>query len=426
MTNFLNRLKSSLLLKRFLGIFSIDVLVRGSGLVLLPVYLRLMTKEEYGLYGYLSSIIGVSSSVLGLGLYVPQIKMYHDLKNEQEKGAALFTLNVSLLIYVVLVLASAYLFGFDIVVVKLLFRHGIDYRQYRLYVLGTIFVSVFSMMLYSYFLTSERIGRIKLYNISRLVILNIVVLVALYLSSRNSVLIRLRYSMLVEAALIVTFGYVLLLRMVPTFRVNVLVKALKIGLPVMLSALANMFYNLSDRFFLEKYYSLQVIGVYTLGLTLSSVVSITMTSFQSIWMPLFLKEEDASANIDRVRRMALFVIGIYALLGAGIVAMTSFLLFVNVIDRSYGQVTLLLPLLLASSICYAVSQLFQNFMVYFEVTHIGLSFNVVANVVCVLLCMWLVPRYGMYGAGSALAFSAASSLGMHYVFVVNRATVWGA
>jgi len=402
-------------------VFSIDLLVRASGFFLLPVYLRLMTKEEYALYGYLFSITASAALVLNLGLYVPQVKMYHDLRDDREKGVLLFTLNFSLLVFLGALLLPVYFFGLDILAIKLLFQHGIDYMQYRPYVLGTIFVSVFSLMLYSYFLTSERVGRIKLYNLSRLVILNIVVITVLYVSKRDVVRIRLMYPMIIEAGLIVAFGYVFFLRMVPTFSVDALRKSLKIGLPLMLAALANTFYNLSDRFFLEKYHSLQVMGVYTLGLTLSSITSTTMTSFQSIWAPVFYQEKKPIANLRRVKRIALLATGVYALLGAGIVVMTFLLIRYNVINQTYSQVTLVLPILLTASTCYAICQLFQNFMVYFEVTHISLGFHVATNVLCVLLGMLLVPRFGMYGAASALAMSAACSLGMHYFFVVNRA-----
>lgn len=414
------RFTLSLIISRFLSVFSVDVLVRASGLFLLPIYLRFMTKAEYGLYGYLSSIAASFALVLGLGLYVPQVKMYQDLKDERAKGIGLFTINLSLLGFLVLTLAAVYASGLDIAAVSLLFRHDIDYVRYRTYVLGTIFVTVFSVMLYSYLLTSENISTVKRYNVLRLIVLNGVVLLALSYTKMDTVAVRLKYPVLIEAGLIALFSHGLIKRMVPRFSIDVMNRSLKIGLPLMLASLVNTFYNLSDRFFLEKYYNLQVVGVYTLGLTLSSIIMTTMTSFQSIWTPLFYQEKVASVNLRRVQGLALWVFGAYTLLGLGIMVGTDLLLRYNVINSSYSEVRRILPILLLASIFSSVSQLFQNFMVYFEVTHICLSFHVIANVVCVVLCMLLVPRFGMYGASTALAMSAASSLGMHYVFVVNR------
>lgn len=414
------RLSASLIINRFMSVFSIDVLVKASGLFLLPIYLRFMTKEEYGLYGYLSSIAASFSLVLGLGLYVPQIKMYQDLKDEREKGIALFTLNVSLFGFLVLILSAVYVSGLDIAAVKLLFRQDIAYPRYRIYVLGTLFVTIFSIMLYSYLLTSENIGLVKRYSALRLIILNGVVLLLLSYTKGDAVAIRLKYPVIIEGLLIVSFGYGLVRRMVPTLSVDVLKKGLKIGLPLMLAALVNMFYSLSDRFFLEKYHSLQVVGVYTLGLTLSSIITTTMASFQSIWTPLFFQEKEAVVNLQRVRSLALWVFGTYIVISLGIIAGTSLLLQYNIVNKSYSGVLPILPILLIASILSSISQLFQNFMVHFEVTHICLGFFVIANIICVLLGMLLVPRFGMYGAATALAVSAASSLGMHYAFVVNR------
>jgi len=76
-------------LNKFTGVLSIDILVKASGFLLIPVYLRLMTQNEFGLYNYLLSIIQTFSLVLNLGLYIPQSKLYHTLPSRKEKGRSI-------------------------------------------------------------------------------------------------------------------------------------------------------------------------------------------------------------------------------------------------------------------------------------------------------------------------------------------------
>ena len=393
-------------------------MVRASAFIFLPIYLSLMTKEEFGLYGYLISIISSFSLIMGFGLYVPQIKMYHDNNDEIKRGEALFTLNFSLLILLSIVIGAVYLYELDFLAVQLLFKNNIKYADYRLYVLSTVFVSVFGLMLYSFFMASENIRHIKLYNISKFVVGNSIVITALYfVVPQDSVLIRLEYSLLAEACLLCIFGYVFVKKMVPILRFDILIRSLKIGIPVMLSSLLNMFYNLSDRFFLEKYYNFESMAVYNLGLALSSIIPIIMTSFQAIYAPIFFKEKDARLNLQRANRIAILAIVAFLLISTGIIVMTHILIIVGVFKKSYNQVTGLLPIFLTGSITMALSQLYQNFMVYFEVTHIMLVFFIFTNIICIILNMVLVPRFGIYGAASAVAMSGASSLMIHYYFV---------
>ena len=77
-SNWTGQYRNNLLLKRLTTILGIDILVKASGFILLPIYLRLMTQEEYGLYNYLLSIITTFAVVLNFALYIPLSKFYHD------------------------------------------------------------------------------------------------------------------------------------------------------------------------------------------------------------------------------------------------------------------------------------------------------------------------------------------------------------
>lgn len=417
---FLRRLCSSLIITRFANIFSVDILVRASSFIFLPIYLSLMTKEEYGLYGYLFSIVGSFALVMNFGLYVPQIKMFHDSQDDKERGAALFTMNFSLFILLTTVMGIVYLFDLDLLAVRFLFKNNINYLNYRAYVVCSVFVSVFGLMLYSYFMTSEKIRYIQSYNIAKFIAGNLIVITALYIvAQKDSVLTRLQYALFAETLVLFSFGYIFVKKMVPMFRFDILLKSLKIGIPMMLTALLSML-SLSDRFFLEKYYSFETMAVYNLGLVLSSIIPIIMTSFQAVYGPIFFKEKDAKKNFHRANKIAILAIIAFLLVGAGIVVVTQVMILSGIIKKSYSQVMLLLPILLIGSITMAVSHLYQNFMVYFEVTHIMPVFFIITNIICVILSMLLVPRFGIYGAAGAVAVSGASSLVMHYIFAVKR------
>src|SRR6187401_3074032 len=92
----IGKYKENILVKRLFTVLGIDILVKVSGILLLPIYLLLMTQEEYGLYGYLLSIIMTFSIVLNFGLYIPLSKFYHDYQDAEKRGKLLFTISLLL------------------------------------------------------------------------------------------------------------------------------------------------------------------------------------------------------------------------------------------------------------------------------------------------------------------------------------------
>src|SRR5688500_5587529 len=142
----IEKYKQSILLNRLFAVLSIDILVKLSGVILLPVYLRLMTQDEYGLYNYLLSIILTFSLVLNFGLYIPVSKFYHDYKDQLHKGKLLFTTFTLLLAGLLILIVIIYSFGLDLVIIKILFKHELNYQNYRGAILLAIITSVLSFM----------------------------------------------------------------------------------------------------------------------------------------------------------------------------------------------------------------------------------------------------------------------------------------
>ena len=152
LTGWLSKYKSSLFLKNLSSVLIIDILARASGILLLPVYLRLMTQEEYGLYNYVLSMITTFAVILNFGLYVSQSKYYHDAHTIAEKKKVLFNIVFLLTSLLLLFTVPVYAFKLDYYLVKVLFKNNIDYDAYRWPMLLAVIVSVYVVILSNYFI----------------------------------------------------------------------------------------------------------------------------------------------------------------------------------------------------------------------------------------------------------------------------------
>ena len=398
--------------------FGIDFLVRVSGFFLLPIYLLLMTQEEYGLYSYLLAIMTYLGQFFGLGFYISQMKVYHDFSSEREKGSFLFTINFFLLLVSAFLIFLLYIFKLDIIIISYFISENIYYLGYRLYFLFYIFLSIFSLMVYSFFITTQNLKFIKIFNVLKLFLLNGIVLFFLYINtSQDAVLIRFKYSFLVELALFFLFLYFFVKKMVLIFNISILKKSLKIGLPVMLASFVAMIYGLTDRFFLERYYDLETLGIYTLGITLCSIIPISMASFHTVFSPIIFKEKDNLINFKKTNKIAKISFITYIFLGI-LLFFSVFIMFsFEIISSDYFSILYVLPIMIFGAIFYALSQLYQLITTNLEKTQISLIFNIVSTIICVVFSVILVPKIGMYGAAFSVLLASSSSLIMHFYYI---------
>ena len=392
--------RDNILVNRLFAVLSIDILVKLAGIILLPVYLRLMTQDEYGLYGYLLSIIFTFSMVLNFGLYIPLSKYYHDFENEEDKGRLLFTIFCLLGVILTFVIFPIYFFNWDFILVKFLFKNQIDYSNYRGSVLLALVVCIGNFMLTNFLFTSEKIKQLKQYNFLRIICINsFSVLFLFILKNRDKVRIRLETTYLVEAILFFCFIYIFIKEITPRFSLKIARSGLKLALPVMLSAVFGIVINFSDKFFLEKYGSFKEMSYYYLAVSCASVIPLIFASFQNAWLPLFLKEKDLMKNVAKTNKLMVRLFLIFVILSISIVIFVWAILSLGIIQIKYHEALYILPLLLTSQILSALTPLYTNYLVYFEKTHVASITGFFICGISLALSMLIIPRWGVYGAG---------------------------
>ena len=291
MRGVLQSYKNNIILRRLFAVLSIDILVKASGFFLLPLYLRLMTQQEFGLYNYILSIIQTFALVLTFGLYIPQSKLYHFYSTKEDRGQLLGTLFTTLIVFIVCLFLILLLFGWDDWIIKHLFDNTTDYAKYKVLIALALVISVFAYMLTNFFYTSERIREVRAYNIYRIIVINSIAILALYFLKGNSVSIRLGFTYAIELLLFCLFANFLVRELRITFNKTMFRKSIYLGLPIMLSAMFGIIVNFSDKFLLQKYGSLIDLSNYYLAFSFASIIPLIFTSFQNIWLPVFIKEK---------------------------------------------------------------------------------------------------------------------------------------
>jgi O-antigen/teichoic acid export membrane protein len=407
-------------LKRLLTVLSLDVLVKASAVLLLPVYLRLMTQDEYGLFNYILSILYAVAMMLNLGLYIPQSKLYHDYTQPGERGKLITSIHVLLVGGLLVLILPVYFLGLDKSIQHLLFRNPIHYERYRFWILLLLLTSVFSYLLTNFFYTAERIDPIKRYSLFRVAGIHGVSIGTMCLfRSGDPIQIRLAAIGCTELVLLIAFYGHYIGKAVKRIDPALLIRCLRLALPVMLASLFSIIINFGDKFFLEKHADYTVLSVYYLGVACASVIGLVSTSLQNVWLPLFFKEKDLMRNVGKTNRLLVRLIWVLAALSLATIAAVAVGLASNLIPQRYDGVQAVLPLLLASQVISCLALLYSNYLVYFERTSIILWAGLAVSVTSMVLDLVLIPVWKIYGAAITLLVSNTCYLAIYYFLAMH-------
>ncbi len=397
------------LVRRTTGLLSIDILQKASNFLLLPFFLRFMSQEEYGLYGYLVAIVTVLSSHLIFSLHHAQGKLYYEYSGER-RGRLLFTASSMTGLVLLVVLVPLYVFGFDDELIKLMIRNEFDYDKYRWLILPAIFYAAFSMLLNNFMLISERIKLFQAYNSVRLLLVNPGSLVLLWLITYDSVWVRFTWSYGWELLLLILFGIPYLKQMSFSWDKEIAQRLKDICSPFIVGSIASLLFQLSDRFVLDKYRGLSDMGTYNLAITIASVIYMLNTSVVNAYLPSFFKEQNLKVNYQKTTRVAFRLFLAYLGLGFLLFSLTWALLYFNIINNSYYDVLKLLPILIIAQIAQSLILMYGYFFLFIERTRFGVKITVVGSVMSLILYIATVPAFGYYGIAFSMLITAVSML----------------
>jgi O-antigen/teichoic acid export membrane protein len=402
---------------RFVKVLSIDVLVKGASFLLLPVYLHLMTQDEVGIFNYLYAFIQTISVVFNFGLYTSQSKLYHEYTGINRKQL-LFLMNMILLSLLIIILVPTYSLGLDFKFIAFLFEYPIPYERYRWSLLLALLTSVASNMLFNFFLTSENIKRVQLYNLLRLLISNGAVISILFFSKGDKVLTRLTTYYSCEAFVWSIFSIGYIRQFSPTFSYKLTKHILSYSIPVFLLAIISTIQGFSDKFFIQQKTDMSVMAVYTTGVTVASVCSLVITSFQNIWLPIFLKEKNIKTNFQRTQRMAKIVAISFSCIALLMIVGVKLALMFHIIPTTYNDVLIILPFLFIAQIISSVNALYGNYFVYFGRMRLGVLTGGSMYIISFFLNFFLIPLYGVTGA--IIALILGNSILLITVFIIVK------
>lgn len=388
-----------------------DVAVQILNFLLLPLYVVYLSKADYGVIALLAAVEAPAKLFFRWGIDGAFMRYWYDCEDEAARQRLASTLFFFLLgVNGILLVAS--LAAAPSLSERLLESPG--YTLALQLVLLNTFAIGFTFIPFHVLRMQNRAAQFTGLTLARSVstlLLRLALIVGLGYGVMGIVLADVLVTAVLMVVLIRWFAP--LIR--PVFSVDVLRASLKFGLPRVPHGFALQIMSVADRVILQWFTTLDVVGVYAMGVSFGLVPKIALGAFESAWAPFYYataREADAKRVFTTVTTYGITVL---ALMTAGLSAIAADLLHV----MTGGRFVDAAPVVVWTSIgvffygVYLLTSIGLNITTntkYYPVsTAVGAAVNVGLNFL-------LIPAYGMLGAAWANGASYAVQSGIAYHF----------
>ena len=384
------------------------------GIILVPIYTRIFIPADYGIMAGISLAIPITTWLLMCGIESAVARYYMDSQDEQDKkitastglyfvailsfsvigiSVLFFSEEISQLVLNDQQYSAFFVLALAAIPFQLCYKLALDILRFRFKVNLRTIISVAYMLVNIgvtiYFVVFLRIGILGVY-------------LATFITA-------------------VTFSIAVLFKVwrnySRTFSFQRLKHLLAYGIPLVPTSMATYIYLYADRYLLIRLANLEAVGLYSVGMTIASVITLLMGGFQSAWVPITLSTFRQKESKEFYARVFNYYWALMLFAAVGISFFSREILTV-LAPPTYLNAYTVVPILLLSILFYRGLTNFAFGISIAKKTKYRLLLMAVTAAVNVGLNYLLIPNYGMIGA--AIATLASSVIHGIASFIVSQ------
>ncbi len=385
-----------------------------AAIFLTPIYTRILSKADYGVLDVFSIWSNLVVMVLPLGLIGALVRFYSDFsKVDSTKRKNLGSIFIGLI--VLSIFYGIVMVGLKGPIIEGFLGGQLNDEVYYLSVLiviGEIFKAYFMVQL------QVRFEKYKYLVTSLLGLVLLVLLGFLFVYAYEMGIVGFfRASVLSLGITLVLLLAFLWKEVSLTFDWKVLKNLLSYSVHLLSASFLFLVTNLIDRYLILHYYSLEEIGIYAIGVKISSLVGLGTGAFTVAWFPIAMKikdDDDASSIYKKVHNLY-FLLALGALFVLFLFRKELILIFAPDYMESYRLISILSLFLIVhgAMFFYGLALHIKNKAKYLTISSV---FSVVINLVVSVV---LLNFIGLEGIAWGTLVGSFSWIAIQY-YLCNR------
>jgi O-antigen/teichoic acid export membrane protein len=391
-----------------------SMMVSMSSFLLLPIYIRSMSIEEYGLLSIVLVIPIFLNPLISLSLEGTVIRFYYEWKKKNILKKSIFSIWVFMLTWGALI-SFILLLPFKNILQS--FVQSVDYNPFLILIIIITYLNITYNFVGKILRAKEDPKSFVFISVFSTVLK--LLLIIFFVSYMKLESLGALYGILISDTIMFFICLVILLKNIePSFYFPSFKEVLLFVLPSLPGLILINFGVILDRFILDKFFNQTEIGIYSLSIKIASLSLIILTVVQMVIIPYYVKiheRSDGTNKINLINKLAVnifFVISIFTVLFVPELG----LLLGKEMDSGIFQIIALL----ASAYFFQILLFIPNIQFYLSKKLIYTTYSVVFQISSfLLLSFFMVPNYGLNGLAFSLLISNILLLSINSYFGNN-------
>jgi len=372
-----------------------DIVNKGIAFLLLPLYTRFLTPDDYGILAITTMLSAFLSMLLSFGMMSAILRFYYLFTDDVQRRRFYGAMWVFLLLLpgcVVLVLSR---FGQPIF--SALFRQ-VPFEPYIRLTLWTVFLrTAFALMPPTLFRAREQAGHYVAFNLFTFAATALLTIWFIVIQRQGAVgAVRAQCAAALVIAVIALA--ILLKEVIPNTDWRHLRPALAYSVPLIPHFVSHWGLNVSDRAILERYVSLGQLGIYSLGYQFGTAYQMVTTAVNNSLIPMFGRSAKDDKEFQLIPSVATYYVLVITTIGL-VVALLAGDIIVLLTPLSYHSAGKVVPWVILGYFAMGLYYLNMDVLVMMVgktktvplVTMIAATVNIVLNLL-------FVPSFGILAA----------------------------
>lgn len=367
------------------------IIPKFAGFFVLPIYTRYISPEEYGIFSLTVSIIGVMAVLSSMGLNVFYLKNYASEKDKKELNGTIFW---SMAVWnIILFLLALIIMPVILKVIKLPF-------PFYPYLFLALLTQFFNSMEIIPMRTFRIKGEAQYYFVRILIKTLLSVSLGLYFVVGLGFGILGRYYGEIINAFVFAVVFIIYMSRNSHFRIDtkVLKRAIKFSLPIVPADIVQMSTPMIINIIIGRTLSLSQLGIYSIGVTISSVIELVTISIILTLEPVLYtraNSKDYPQFFIKLKNITMVTVGILCV-GAGLFVREAIIFF---LAEKYWDSWRIVQIISISYIVLVLKDMYSQLIIIQGRTTKLFWGNIGYLTTSVLVCIITLPMWGENALG---------------------------
>ena len=388
-----------------------SILNKAIPFLLLPILTKYLSPEEYGVLSIFQLMISFFIAFVGMAIHTNVSKNFFKYTKKQTSlmtGNILMILSLTTLIYFVITL-------------------GVSFYYHEIFSVPSNWVVIIPILSFMFMVNTINLTILR--NEEKAVLFGVyeVANTAVNMGVTILLLLMYHYGWYARAGgIIVAYTLFFIISLLHMRKNGFIIlqydrkevrKILKLSIPLIPHVVGGIIIALSDRFFIERMVSLEMVGIYSVGYMFGMVVVLFTDAFLKAWSPWFYKmlsDADISKKLKIVKYSYLYILATF-IIAFGISIFAKFII-PYVVDVRYAGAEIYVFWIAIGYAVHGVYKIFFPYLVHTSKTaFLGVS-TVIAAALNLIFNYFLIKEFGAIGAAYAtvLSFIVSASLVFWY------------